>query len=189
MASLHAGQGDEPIFQQETLGDVLVLSVIEDPTTANYASKQNEYNRLYRMLSEASRTHLLFDLHCCRILDSVTIGILVSLTNVCRSGGGESAISGLSEDVNGDARSADAPAAGQQASDVADVRNSRRRTGGPPALTASRIRGGFKGSPVSPSSPAFACPFLWSGASPHRLDHLHSNAGKSALPLQFAESG
>ncbi len=101
MASLHAGRGDEPIFQQESLDDVLVLTMIEDPTTVNYGSKQNEYNSLYRTLSEASRTHLLFDLQNCRILDSVTIGILVSLTNVCRSGGGESAISGASEDVNG----------------------------------------------------------------------------------------
>ena len=101
MASLHAGRGDEPIFQQQTTGDVLVLTVVEDPTYANYASKQNEYNQLYRSLSEATRTHLLFDLHRCRILDSVTIGILVSLTNVCRSGGGESAMSGVSEDGNG----------------------------------------------------------------------------------------
>lgn len=101
MVSLHASRGDEPIFHHEIHGKTLVLTIVEDPRCANYGSRQHEYNRIYRDLGEATGTHLLFDLHRCRILDSVTIGILVSLTSLCRSGGGNSAISGISEDVTG----------------------------------------------------------------------------------------
>ena len=46
-------------------------------------------------------THLLLDLHRCRILDSITIGMLVSLTSRCRDNGGQSVMCGVSDDVNG----------------------------------------------------------------------------------------
>ncbi|MFP6762432.1 MAG: STAS domain-containing protein [Planctomycetaceae bacterium] len=101
MPSLYTSRGDEPIFQQEKLNDILILTMIEDPAAANYASKQHEYNRLFQLLDSSEVSHLLFDLHRCRILDSVTIGILVPLTGRCRDNGHNVVLSGLTEDVNG----------------------------------------------------------------------------------------
>jgi len=101
MSSLYASRGDEPIFHQEKSGSILILTMTEDPAAANYASKQHEYNRFFQMLDTDDVTHLVFDLHRCRILDSVTIGILVSLTGRCRDQGHDSVLSGVSEDVAG----------------------------------------------------------------------------------------
>jgi hypothetical protein len=102
MSNLYVSRGDELIFEQSQQDGILTLTLIKDPTGANYGSKQHEYNRLYKMLDDDDDiTHLLFDLHRCRILDSVTIGMLVSLTNRCRQNGGDSVMSGVSEDVNG----------------------------------------------------------------------------------------
>lgn len=101
MPGLYDTRGDEPIFEQHRQDGILTLTLIEDPTGANYGSKQHEYNRLYRMLDDVDITHLLLDLHRCRILDSVTIGMLVSLTDRCRSNGGDSVMCSVSEDVNG----------------------------------------------------------------------------------------
>ena len=40
MPSLYTSRGDEPIFQQEKLNNILILTMIEDPAAANYASKR-----------------------------------------------------------------------------------------------------------------------------------------------------
>lgn len=101
MSNLYASRGDEPIFDQKKQDGIFTLTLVEDPTGANYRSKQHEYNRLYLMLDDEDVTHLLLDLHRCEILDSVTIGMLVSLTSRCRSNGGESVMCGVSENVNG----------------------------------------------------------------------------------------
>jgi hypothetical protein len=101
MSDLHTSRGDEPIFEPSRQDGIFTLTVVEDPTGANYGSKQHEYNRLYKMLDDDDITHLLLDLHRCRILDSVTIGMLVSLTGRCRDNGGNTAMCGVSDDVNG----------------------------------------------------------------------------------------
>ena len=99
MANLFSVQGDEPVFAQAREGTILILTLIRDPTAANYASRQYEYNRIYKELDESPETDLLFDLTECVVLDSVTIGMLVSLTNVCRTRGRQSVLAGVSDDV------------------------------------------------------------------------------------------
>lgn len=101
MSDLSPSRGDEPVFGQHRQDGILTLTLVVDPTESKYSSKQHEYNRLYKMLDEDDVKHLLLDLHRCRILDSVTIGMLVSLTTRCRNNGGESVLCGVSDDVNG----------------------------------------------------------------------------------------
>ncbi|MDA0590809.1 MAG: STAS domain-containing protein [Planctomycetota bacterium] len=101
MSDLTTYRRDDPVFEQHRQDGILTLTLVEDPTESRYSSKQHEYNRLYKMLDEDDVKHLLLDLHRCRILDSVTIGMLVSLTTRCRNNGGESVLCGVSDDVNG----------------------------------------------------------------------------------------
>lgn len=93
-------QGDEPIFAIESVGDILILQMVPDPTVSNYVSRQHEYNRLYKQVGDTAGTHVLFDLTGCFMLDSVTIGIMVSLTNRCRQDDGDSILVGISTDIH-----------------------------------------------------------------------------------------
>lgn len=92
MAGVYSVRGDEPIFVVEKLSGVLVLQLIVDPSTSNYHSKQFEYNRMMKTLGESGTKHLLFDFCDCVNVDSVTLGILVSLTRHLEESGGRTAM-------------------------------------------------------------------------------------------------
>ena len=97
MAGVYFVRGDEPIFVVEKLSGVLVLQLIADPGTSNYHSKQFEYNRMMKTLREPGVKHLLFDFCDCVNVDSVTLGILVSLTLHLDASGGRTAMCGCDQ--------------------------------------------------------------------------------------------
>ena len=80
MTGVYSVRGDEPIFEVEHLAKVLILSLIADPAAANYRSKQFEYNRLMKVVSEPKTRHVLFDFDACQTLDSVSMGVVIALT-------------------------------------------------------------------------------------------------------------
>ena len=99
MSGLNGVQGDRPIFEVEIVGNVRILRVVPDPTVSNYRSRQYEYNRIYKQLDDDPGKHMLVDLTGCVMLDSVTIGILVSLTGRTRQHEGEAILVGVSPDI------------------------------------------------------------------------------------------
>ena len=92
MSGVYSVRGDEPIFIVEKLSGVLVLKLIADPSASNYHSKQFEYNRMMKSLSDPETTRLLFDFRDCITIDSVTLGILVSLTQHLDESDGQTAM-------------------------------------------------------------------------------------------------
>jgi anti-anti-sigma regulatory factor len=100
MSSLYAARGDEPIFATAESDCVLILTMVEDPSAANYKSRQFEYNRLQKRISDNGFRHLVFDLSQCRFLDSITVGILISLTITVRRTGGDAAMVGANPDIS-----------------------------------------------------------------------------------------
>ena len=100
MSYLYAARGDEPIFDLEESDSVLILTMIEDPSAANYQSRQFEYNRLQKRISDDGFRYLVFDLSQCRFLDSITVGILISLTTTVRRIGGDAAMVGTNPDIS-----------------------------------------------------------------------------------------
>lgn len=100
MTGVYSVRGDEPIFFVEQVSGVLVLQVVANPAVANYRSKQFEYNRLMKMLTEPETTHLLFDFRVCQKLDSVSMGIVIALTLRIRELGGNAAICGCSDEIS-----------------------------------------------------------------------------------------
>ncbi len=54
MSDLYAARGDEPIFDVDESDRVLILTMVEDPSAANYRSRQFEYNRLQKRISDHS---------------------------------------------------------------------------------------------------------------------------------------
>lgn len=99
MSHVSAVRGDEPIFETEAVDSLLMLTLTGDPSSAGYRSRQFEYNRLRRQISDQDVQFLVFDFHQCGFLDSVTVGILVSLTLAVRQSGGEAVLCGLRDDV------------------------------------------------------------------------------------------
>ncbi|NQV24639.1 MAG: STAS domain-containing protein [Rhodopirellula sp.] len=99
MAGLYSVRGDEPIFVVEKLSGVLILKLIADPATSNYHSKQFEYNRMMKAVSEPEVQQLLFDFGDCVNVDSVTVGILTSLAVHLNEFGGRTAMCNCSQDL------------------------------------------------------------------------------------------
>lgn len=89
MTGVYAARGDEPIFVEEQVSDVLILKLIANPARSNYRSKQFEYNRLMRKIGEPDVEHLLFDFADCLNIDSVTVGIVTAMTLHLRQNGGQ----------------------------------------------------------------------------------------------------
>lgn len=89
MTGVYAARGDEPIFVEEQISDVLILKLIADPAASNYRSKQFEYNRLMKRIGEPDVEHLLFDFTECQKIDSVTVGIVTAMTLHLRQNGGQ----------------------------------------------------------------------------------------------------
>jgi len=100
MSHLYAARGDEPIFDIDESDSVLILTMVEDPSAANYRSRQFEYNRLQKRISDHGFKHLVFDLSRCEFLDSITVGILISLTTAVRNIGGDAAMVGTNSDIS-----------------------------------------------------------------------------------------
>ncbi len=100
MSHLYAARGDEPIFDLEQSDRVLILTMVEDPSAANYRSRQFEYNRLQKRIGDDGLRYLVFDLSQCRFLDSITVGILISLTTTVRRTGGNAAMVGTNPDIS-----------------------------------------------------------------------------------------
>ena len=100
MSDLYAARGDEPIFDVEESDRVLILTMVEDPSAANYRSRQFEYNRLQKRISDHSLRYVVFDLSKCGFLDSITVGILISLTTAVRNIGGDAAMVGTNPDIS-----------------------------------------------------------------------------------------
>lgn len=65
MSGVYSVRGDEPIFVVEQVSGVLILTLIADPAAANYRSKQFEYNRLIKAVSEPEVSGLLIDFQIC----------------------------------------------------------------------------------------------------------------------------
>jgi anti-anti-sigma regulatory factor len=99
MTGVYSVRGDEPIFGVEYVSKVLVLSLIADPASANYRSKQFEYNRLMKEIGEPKISHVLFDFEACLKLDSVSMGIVIALTLRIRELGGDAAICCCSDGI------------------------------------------------------------------------------------------
>ena len=100
MSDLYAARGDEPIFDVEESDRVLILTMVEDPSAANYRSRQFEYNRLQKQISDHGLKYVVFDLSKCGFLDSITVGILISLTTAVRNTGGDAAMVGTNPDIS-----------------------------------------------------------------------------------------
>jgi anti-anti-sigma regulatory factor len=100
VSGLNADQQDDTIFEVETVGDVVVLQVVSDPSVVNYVTRQHEYNELYKMFREQPEKNLIFDLTGCVMMDSVTIGIMVALTKLVRTNDAESILVGVSNEIN-----------------------------------------------------------------------------------------
>jgi len=99
MTGVYSVRGDEPIFEVEHLAKVLILSLIADPAAANYRSKQFEYNRLMKVVSEPKTRHVLFDFDACQTLDSVSMGVVIALTLRIQELGGNAAICCCNEKI------------------------------------------------------------------------------------------
>ncbi|MBI1311586.1 STAS domain-containing protein [bacterium] len=100
MSHLYAARGDEPIFEIEESDRVLILKMVEDPSASNYRSRQFEYNRLQKQIGDNDIQYLVFDLSLCRFLDSITVGILISLTTAVRNRNGDAVMVGANPDVS-----------------------------------------------------------------------------------------
>jgi hypothetical protein len=92
--------GDEPVFQQQRTGNVLGLSLVENPGDVRYRSLQHEYNCIYRDLLDSGVEHLLFDLSRCRQMDTVIVGMLVAFTHRVRSRDGNAVLVGVTPEVS-----------------------------------------------------------------------------------------
>lgn len=92
MTGVYSARGDEPVFVASRLSGVLTLRLIADPAMANYRSKQFEYNRIMRELGKPDVRGLLFDFCDCVNVDSVTFGVLVSMTIHLAQTGGTTAV-------------------------------------------------------------------------------------------------
>lgn len=99
MTGVYSVRGDEPIFTAENVSGVLVLRLIADPATSNYRSKQFEYNRMMRDIGEPEIDSLLIDFSECLNMDSVTFGMLVSMTLHLGQTGGTTAVCNCQADV------------------------------------------------------------------------------------------
>lgn len=99
MSGVYSVRGDEPVFVVEQVSGVLILTLIADPAAANYRSKQFEYNRLMKAVSEPEITGLLFDFQICEKLDSVSMGIVIALTLRIRDLDGNAAICGCTDEI------------------------------------------------------------------------------------------
>jgi len=100
MSNIYSILGDDPIFIQQDRKECLVLELVADSTSHSYESKQHEYNRIYKMLSEAEKPFLLFEFSQARVLDPIMLGILIELTNRSRALGGNAALSGLTAELD-----------------------------------------------------------------------------------------
>ena len=100
MSHLYAARGDEPIFEIDQSDGVLILTLVKDPSASNYQSRQFEYNRLQKQIGDEEIRYLVFDLSGCVFLDSVTLGILISLTTAVRKRGGDAAMVGASPELS-----------------------------------------------------------------------------------------
>lgn len=92
------GQPFEPVFKRETVGSALVLTIQREFKHRDYVTFQHEYNDVFAQL-DSGFSSLLFDMRECRHLESVLIGMLVSLTLRIRDLGGDAAMCGLSGNV------------------------------------------------------------------------------------------
>jgi anti-anti-sigma regulatory factor len=99
MTGVYSIRGDEPIFVVEKVANVLVLKLIADPAASNYHSKQFEYNRMMKTVSEPEVQQLLFDFGDCVNVDSVNVGILTSLAGHLNEFGGRTAMCNCSQKV------------------------------------------------------------------------------------------
>jgi len=100
MTGVYSVRGDEPIFVVEQVSEVFVLQLVANPAAANYRSKQFEYNRLMKVLTESETKHLLFDFRVCQKLDSVSMGIVIALTLRIRELDGNAAICCCSDELS-----------------------------------------------------------------------------------------
>lgn len=99
MTGVYSVRGDEPIFVAERLSGILILRLIKDPAKSNYRSKQFEYNRMMRDLGDPEIVNLLLDFSDCVNVDSVTFGMLVSMTLHPGHAGRTTAVCGCREEV------------------------------------------------------------------------------------------
>ncbi len=99
MAGTYLFRGDDPIFNVTDEEGYLILRIAERPIDHNYESKQHEYNRLYRTLYTRKNPCVLFDLGQCTMMDSITIGILVKLTTLCRQRAGNAVVAAVAPSV------------------------------------------------------------------------------------------
>ncbi|MCG6157438.1 STAS domain-containing protein [Rubinisphaera margarita] len=99
MAGTYLFRGDDPIFEITDESGYLILHISERPVDHNYESKQHEYNRLYRTLYMRDNPCVLFDLSRCVVMDSITIGILVKLTTLCRQRRGTAVVACVAPNI------------------------------------------------------------------------------------------
>ncbi|MEQ9409079.1 MAG: STAS domain-containing protein [Fuerstiella sp.] len=76
--------------------NVMVLRLTADLRACHYHEKQEEYNQLMRQLCDRTSPRLLFDLSECRILDSVTVGIMLALSKAAIRENGAVGLSSVS---------------------------------------------------------------------------------------------
>lgn len=79
--------------------DVLVCRVSGNLRETRYQEKQQQYNRLMSSLAPLQQPRLLFDLSECRLLDSVTVGVLISLSQTALKNDGRVGLCGISAET------------------------------------------------------------------------------------------
>lgn len=67
----------------------MVLTLTGKLRRSGYRDKQNEYNQLMRIIGLETDPRMLFDFSECRLLDSVTVGVLIGLTQAAIRNGGQ----------------------------------------------------------------------------------------------------
>ncbi len=91
----------DPIFHQERVGNMLILSLVENPADVNYRNLQRDYNEIYRDLLQPEIQFLMFDLSRCDYLDSIVIGMLIAFTHRLRERDGNAVLVGVTPKVEG----------------------------------------------------------------------------------------
>lgn len=87
------------LFQCSLQRNVLLCRVSGNLRETRYQEKQQQYNRLMRSLAPLQAPRLVFDLSECRLLDSVTVGVLISLSQAALRNNGQVALCGITPET------------------------------------------------------------------------------------------
>ena len=92
--------GKMRIFDVEYSGHTLIVTPQGNLYEYRYNELRDAYNDVYRMISDDSARHLLFDFVNLTRFGSAFIGIMIRLSKKIRNGGGNAGLCNLSDDMS-----------------------------------------------------------------------------------------